>query len=67
MHLAAAEGHTELAAILVEKGIAMDHARHDGRLPIHLAKERGKMDVLEFLYHEMLARDRWLCERICWE
>ncbi len=72
LHFAATRGHDEIARVLVERGCSLDVRRQDGKLPIHLAKEKKHTAVLEFLYHEMLAKKnlqaagqrslgRWFC------
>ena len=52
LHCAAQEGHLATARLLVTRGARTDAATEQGVMPIHMAAQWNRHQVLEFLVQE---------------
>jgi hypothetical protein len=62
LHMCAENGNIEICEMLLQAGANMSIQRHgeneDCPLPIHIARKRGHVAVLELLYHQMKAHQK---------
>ena len=49
IHVAAGQGHVDIARLLLQHGASVSARDHDGRMPLHLAAFHGHTDMLELL------------------
>jgi ankyrin repeat protein len=49
LHFAAANGHVEIARLLIQNGAEVNVRSNYGNTPLHLAAIRGQVDVLHLL------------------
>lgn len=52
LHVAAAWGHLECVALLVESGALVDATNHQGATPLHLSLAHRHTDVAAYLMHD---------------
>ncbi|GMN24496.1 hypothetical protein TIFTF001_000592 [Ficus carica] len=73
LHLASAEGHAELVQALLQENGGGDQSMclakdQDGKIPLHYAALRGRIDVIELLINARMMPDGPTLERACsWE
>lgn len=49
LHLSAAYCHTNVVALLLDKGAKIDSRNKDGATPLHIAAQEGCVDVIKML------------------
>lgn len=52
LHVAAAWGHLDCVALLVESGALVDTTNHQGATPLHLSLAHRHTDVATYLMHD---------------